>query len=445
VTYHSRPQWEKIGSSDSGVNQSLFSLWRAWDWGDYEVEHDVKYTIDLEYFAYLRTEWIHWCDPWDSGPFAESWFRQNLTVDFYYANDSIRYRVFFQVQKNYNVSVDERATIGSLYVYEYDGGGTRSVLLNGSGATSYEDFWLPFFGKSAVWRTQENQFGVMVKDDDLAIWTYGTPAGMSSNEENESVWVSDGVLDNFDVTVTLGYRVYQTEADDRSELMMSFPYFEYDYWRASGVVQPHFSSVWWTGDSGGRWSDYTPPFYSEEDAYTNDTDNRPWWEILGGNIIGGLQGFGQAIINIGPSIVEFLTGALLAIPMLGAAVVAGVINLFVPGGGTAMFGVVFDLGAGLVSIFGIVPFLLDLFGMIIGHVTFWVNWFFTYILTAENMLWIGLFLLLIPMVILNTSGKEAAFDFVKTYYVGAVVFILVTTYKLAMAVLNLIAGFLPGT
>jgi hypothetical protein len=427
-TLHNVPTWIRTGSAGSGVEQTASMCMVTST--DSDINHDATYTIDMPYFAYLRTE--QYFDASASGAgdadAGTLYDPQGFRLEFRKYNSSGDEDIYIQfVVQLYGDTVSGSIKVWSNITIEVDGEAWGLDVNMNSNTIADNDGSTMHVG---IWRTLNDQVGVMWSSDTYIYELDGVDH--STDVAEHTTWVSDESWSDWsNCTLTLKYDVWHDIVGSYD----LFEYFSYEQWEAdiyhdSGVAQPHFSTVWWTS-SGNQWSDFTAPFYSEEDAYTE-----PWnpWQWLVDSLSFWFETIGGVI-----------AGALIAIPMLGGAMVATIINLFVPGGGPAFFGVLTDIGVAIGGIFGIIPFLFDVFGMIIGHVTFWINWLFTYIITAENMVWIGLTLVAIPIIIARVRGPDAAVGFVMTWYVGTVIALFKAVYTIIMGVLNLIAGFLPGT
>jgi hypothetical protein len=441
-TIYTVPEWE-VDVVDSSTDVTVSPMGVSADITSMDDAFYYGFNLSVPYWNYLRTRTSLVVIGDQGYPDANVWeVGSAVFLYLYLLNGSPAYHVMYLVEYEYYYNVATESKVSCiLWVYDvlndeyiYIVWGVDDVDDDGVVGLDYEF-------QFAAWRTQEDHLGVYVESP-YADMT-DSPGNMT--EANEFVWTSEvnDASNGYDIDwsgVELEI-VHYGQAAERGYQMyqLVMPQFEYSYFRDAGVVQPHFSSVWWSGDGSGWGGQYV---VIEEDVYNlhgtdqDATDIDPFdpWRWLVDTL--------SAVFG---SIFGVFTGVLIAIPMLGAGLVALIINLFVPGGGPAFFGVLTDIGVGIGGIFGLVSFLFDLFGMIIGHVTFWVNWFFTYILTAENMLWIGLGLLAIPILIARMWGVEAAVDFVKTYYVGGVIAIFKAVYTIIMGVLNLIAGFLPGT
>lgn len=90
-----------------------------------------------------------------------------------------------------------------------------------------------FTAQIAVWRTQENNLAVKMKDDLGATDKFG-------------YWFSNETLKNFQCNITYHYAV---EWGGLTSIYINggFDYEEISYNNLEGVAEPHFSSTWWEG------------------------------------------------------------------------------------------------------------------------------------------------------------------------------------------------------
>lgn len=463
------PVWVKTGTEDYAdmtgapgeecvVTQHLLGFNSSCDLAlTPDIDHDINYTATFPYLGFLRTEVANFFDI--TSMQANDFFEWELEIEVngYY------------VRFTYNVSDNTYDTYASVKIYNdttvfYSIENDRYVGL---------DITNMIYAKLMWWRTQENNIGVMFWGEDIysSLWT-GYSTFDYENWEwdhisgvNETLWISNFTIDQSDwesVNVRLHYEMYIGGASCHPNVMVQYNYFEYMYWMGRGIVQPHFSSTYYdlAIDTGG--GVYRPQPIGEPEVIV---DVNVWFEfalpeiqlpdILGplrgflegmGNAIGGIAGgLGAAIAAALSTLGQEFVNALVSYINYAVSFWEALLNMVSPGLGTSIVNFIPNLLGMGASLFGLLAGVVTWSLYAVGHIVYWFNWFTTYLMTPQAILMIGLALAIVPLIIANKDGYQAAVSFVWTYYVGAIFAVLGFMYNLVMGFLTLIGNFLPFT
>ncbi len=451
------PTWERTGSEDAAVLQHQQGISVSVD--NDQLAHDITYTAVLPYLGYLRTEMFLFTDKlWDTASHAGI----SLNISFPDGEE-----IFFNIS-HWEVSVGYSQQFNTTVQIKNS---TRDIVLSYYGNHGDVDEYLAL-AKIMYWRTQEDNLGIMFWGDYEGenLWTGGTQwdaqAGHWKNVqgENETIWISDFVVYDFsEVQVELRYYISLTAATDDTSIEYQYNYFEYEYWMPTGVVEPHFSSVYWGGRGAiqlpngtkiytfpydyGDPSEPPPPPPGPFDPILRIFENignifAPIFENIGAMIGGAFAGLGEGIVNGILFAVNLLVGAFEAIlNAIDPNNTAG--TSFVAFIGSA-FGLLGGLGNLVLAFFGFL-------GSIAGYIAIGLTWAQTYLFTTDMALLIGGILIILPLFALmghNIMNKGTGYEGVIAWllvYAGLFIMIIGLGWRLVMGIINTVANFIPLT
>lgn len=318
------PDWDKelsvSGDEADSVTQSLMSFGYV---GTDDLDYSCVYRADLAEFRYIRTEWVTYLDIFDASREVADWIwiRQSLNVTWVDGK-----QVSFMVSMLHDAATPDGYLNGTVVVYDASGSilFQSSEELDSSWSTYYDaGYYGDIMGKVGIWKTQERHIGLMFYDE-ANVWDENYTAADWEDDTNYTLWIGDVAYDDWDVEVSLGFECelqpYTTDGFPAT-LLLEFQMCEYEYLNLGGVVQPHFSSVWWA-DTPGTWARWAPGedglIHTEE---TFEEAPNPLFDPIGWIIyhvrnffLGGINVLADALGWIGAGIANWIWAV--AVPVL---------------------------------------------------------------------------------------------------------------------------------
>lgn len=454
--------WTMTGTPDPAVDYSKFSMLTEYENDD--INHDIIYSAGLPYLNFLRTELSFM---WDLTSVSDGYFMEwNMTIEIDI------YSIFYCINFTYGSSPPSyinTSIIISNSTYDF----YSLQMTKASSGDSYDVGII--IGKVAFWRTQENQVGVMCWGestiDETALWTggWGIDHTDYSAGENETIWVSDFIIDDDDwseSSVSIGYEIDGAAATDDATIELNLNYFEYSYWAPSGVVQPHFSTTWYEyhvnferimdGPGGYGISDDTWFYYNQTSVDSPPPPQAvdPWQSLAEWiasslvSLIGGASqsitlGFSTLFDTVVRSVDSLANTLGISLDLL-AVILGTPTNI-----GAAFFSAAAAIFGFIFTIVNIIVAFFNLLVALSGYIAIMLTWVQNHILTAQVGQLVVAVLILLPVMALNGSnimnrgtGWSGAAAWIATY-VSIGVSILNGAWSVITGVISIVGDIIP--
>ncbi len=457
TTQYDTPIWVKTGTDDGNVLQHQQGINAGID--NTVIDHDTTYTCELPYLQYLRTELF-----------------MGIIKDWTgLSHSGISINITFPNNEEIFVNISHHQTSAG-YAERYD---TDIIIKDSLSAVAYSVSSrhgdldaVSVLAKFMYWRTQEDNLGIMFWGDYATenlftggwVWDAQMNSWLHVQGENETLWISDFVVEDFSlVKIELRYFVQARTGTDDTLIDYQYNYFQYDYYIDSGVVEPHFSDVWWRShDRYTSTNEYMHavaefnlwPRYNEDPNIdpTVPGDEPPMGlletialmfqniaEILGGGI--------TFVANIAWS--GFVSAVLAGVALLAGAAEA-VINAIAPGAGTEIIGALALIPGLIVGLFSLVIGFFTWIAGTLGIIAGGLAWADTYLFTPQSIQMICLVLIALPLTAFTGvqnykgTGYEGAMNWLLAYATIGIM-ILGLFWRLTMGIINTVANFIPLT